>query len=252
MIVVPKLPIPYKLISMEQIGSTNEEAKRLAKLGEQKTPEGTIVWAKSQTNGRGRRGRKWVSPEGNLYLSLVLRPSEPANKAAQLGFVGAVALCGALGEVCEPGIEVYCKWPNDILVFERKVAGILLEFDYEKNSGTSFVILGLGVNLQHYPDNTEYPATSLAEEGQFILSTKLLEAFSRHFMDWTRRWVDTGFENIRVEWKRLAKGLGQDIEIKLENETLKGKFKDLDANGALLLEINGKIKPINAGSVFFC
>src|SRR6266436_1207365 len=108
----PLLPDGYRLKRYEVVGSTNDEAKALARAG---TPEGTLVWAAAQTAGRGRRGRAWQSPPGNLYLSLVLRPDGPAARAPQLGFVAALALGDALDQLAGPGLQLRYKWPNDLL-----------------------------------------------------------------------------------------------------------------------------------------
>ena len=99
----PRLPSVYNLISLERCASTNDEARDLARKGEDAAPDGTLVWAREQTKGRGRRGRDWVSPPGNLHLSLILRPEVPLREAAQLSFVTAVALYDALGNISEPG-----------------------------------------------------------------------------------------------------------------------------------------------------
>src|SRR5262245_4500325 len=105
------LPQPFRLAVYETIGSTNDEAKRLARAGE---PEGVVICAGEQTAGRGRRGRAWSSPPGNLYSSMLLRPRCRAGEAAQLGFVAALGLTDSIAELA-PGIAVRCKWPNDLL-----------------------------------------------------------------------------------------------------------------------------------------
>ena len=124
MSVTASLPSPYQLITFETIDSTNEEAKRLAGSD---APEGTVVWAREQSAGRGRRGRAWVSGHGNLYCSILLRPDCHAFKAMQLSFVAALAMADAVASVLPKGAFVNCKWPNDVLVEGRKISGILLE-----------------------------------------------------------------------------------------------------------------------------
>src|SRR5690348_7572810 len=150
----PSLPAGFRAHHFAAVGSTNDTAKELARAG---APEGTIVWAGEQTAGRGRRGRIWASPPGNLYLSLILRPQAPAAQAAQLGFVAALALGGAIAELAGPQIELRCKWPNDLLANGRKLAGILLESETSANGEVDFVVLGVGANLASAPAATEYP-----------------------------------------------------------------------------------------------
>ena len=182
----PSLPESYRLLRYDTIGSTNDEAKALARAG---APEGTLVWAGEQTAGRGRRGRGWVSPPGNLYLSLILRPAVAPARAAQLGFVAALALGEGLGALCGPALEIRCKWPNDILAAGRKLAGILLESEITDSNAIDFVVIGTGTNLASRPSDAEYPATSLAEQGfPGVTPEQLLQAYVRRFDFWARTW----------------------------------------------------------------
>src|SRR5690348_1654566 len=150
------LPAEYRLHFYDTIGSTNDEAKALARAG---AAEGTLVWAGEQTAGRGRRGRVWSSPPGNLYLTLIVRPSVPPPRAAQLGFIASVALAEGIAALCGPSLDIGCKWPNDILIAGRKLAGILLESEISGGEATDFVVIGSGANLMSRPDEVEYKAT---------------------------------------------------------------------------------------------
>ena len=246
----PKLPPAYRLVALETVGSTNDEALRLAAEGAE---DGTLVWAREQTGGRGRQGRSWSSPPGNLYFSMVLRPECAPAEAAQLGFVAGLALGEAIGSVAPPLIEVTYKWPNDLLLNERKAAGILLESRSSPDGTLECLILGVGVNLRHFPEDTSFPATSLHFEGATEVEVvALLEAFGRYFMSWVNRWLDDGFAPVRRAWLHHAHGLGEVIEVRLPRETLKGTFKDLDARGALVLELpDGARREISAGDVYF-
>ncbi len=248
--VPPRLPPAYRLVALETVGSTNDEALRLAAEGAE---DGTLVWAREQTDGRGRQGRSWSSPPGNLYLSLVLRPDCAAAEAAQLGFVAGLALGEAIGSVAPPLIEVTFKWPNDLLLNGHKAAGILLESRSGPDGTLECLILGVGVNLRHFPEDTGFPATSLHFEGATEVEVvTLLEAFGRHFMSWANRWLDDGFAPVRRAWLNHAHGLGEEIEVRLPRETLKGTFKDLDGRGALVLELpDGALREISAGDVYF-
>ena len=141
------LPGAFRRVAHDEVGSTNAEALRLAEAG---APEFTLVTTRWQTAGRGRRGKTWVSPEGNLYASIVLRPDRPPAVLSQLSFVVALAagdLLDRLGVQC----RIAFKWPNDVLVEGAKISGILLE------GGQGHLVAGIGVNLAHHPADTPYP-----------------------------------------------------------------------------------------------
>jgi BirA family biotin operon repressor/biotin-[acetyl-CoA-carboxylase] ligase len=244
----PSLPEGFLLHRYDTVGSTNDEARQLAREG---ASEGTLVWAAAQSAGRGRRGHLWLSPPGNLYLSMVLRPEAPPANAPQLGFVAALALGDALEQLAGPGLQLRYKWPNDLLANGSKLAGILLESEMAAGGGLDFVILGIGVNLVSAPRGLEYPATSLADQGvSGIAPAALLEALTAHFVLWAGRWREEGFAPVRAGWLRRAGGIGQAIRVRLEKLTLDGRFLDLDHDGALVLEGNDGRRRIAAGEVF--
>jgi BirA family biotin operon repressor/biotin-[acetyl-CoA-carboxylase] ligase len=245
----PKLPQGYRLVFHNSIGSTNEEAKRLARDG---APEGTLIWALEQTAGRGRRGRVWVSPRGNLYSSLILRSDCPVSRAAQLGFVAALAIGGALGAILPRVDRLAYKWPNDVLIDGHKVAGVLLESEVTAAGRLSFLVIGVGVNLTASPRETEFPATSVAEKGLGYISPEvMLEQFARHFQALEGKWRAQGFAPIRAAWLAAAlTSCGEPIRVRLESTTLHGRFLDLDESGALLVDHAGEHRYISAGEVF--
>jgi BirA family transcriptional regulator, biotin operon repressor / biotin---[acetyl-CoA-carboxylase] ligase len=244
----PGLPDGYRLILRDTVNSTNDEAKRLARAG---VEEGTLVWALQQTAGRGRRGRGWSSPRGNLYASLVLRPACPLDRAAQLGFVAALAVCDALAALV-PGLrDPALKWPNDVLVGGRKIGGILLESEIGDGGNPAFVIVGVGINLVSAPVNAEFPATSIAAEGPRPPEpAAMLEAFVWQFDSWARCWRMEGFAPVRLAWRTRARGLGEPIRVHLESATLHGRFADIDQQGVLLLDTPDGRRYISAGDVF--
>jgi BirA family transcriptional regulator, biotin operon repressor / biotin---[acetyl-CoA-carboxylase] ligase len=244
----PRLPGAYRLVLYDTVGSTNDEAKRLARAGADK---GTLVWALEQTAGRGRRGRAWASPPGNLYTSLILRPCCPVDRAAQLGFVAALAVGDALAAIFPRFEGLTYKWPNDVLVGGRKLAGILLESELGEGEVPRFVVVGVGINLACSPENAEFPATSIVEQGLGPLSPAIaLEEFARRFQAWAGRWREEGFAPIRTAWRARAMSLDEPIEVRLETATLHGRFLDIDQHGALLLESAGKLRHISAGEIF--
>jgi BirA family transcriptional regulator, biotin operon repressor / biotin---[acetyl-CoA-carboxylase] ligase len=244
----PELPDGFRLHRYKTLGSTNDEAKALARAG---APPGTLVCADEQTAGRGRRGRVWLSPPGNLYLSLVLRPDGAPARAAQLGFVAALGLGDALVQLAGRALQLRYKWPNDLLANDKKLAGILLESEMSAGDRVDFVVVGIGVNVVHAPDGAEFPATSLAAEGiAAVTPAALLAGFARHFESWEQRWRAEGFAAVRAAWLERASGLGEPIRVRLERSTLFGRFLDLDADGALVLEEAQGRRRVAAGEVF--
>jgi BirA family biotin operon repressor/biotin-[acetyl-CoA-carboxylase] ligase len=246
--IAPILPLGYRLLRYDRIGSTNDEAKALARAG---AAAGTLVWAGEQTQGRGRRGRLWLSPPGNLYLSLIMRPAASPTRAAQLGFVAALALAEGIAALCGPRLAISCKWPNDVLAAGRKLAGILLESEIADNDAVDFVVIGTGANLAFAPRNVEYPATSLAELGfPEIGPARLLQEYVGRFDGWARVWRRDGFAAIREAWLGHAAGLGAAIRVRLERATLVGRFIDLDEQGCLVIDTTDGRRRIAAGEVF--
>jgi len=243
----PDLPAFYRLVAVEECGSTNDEAKALAQAG---APEGTLVWARRQTGGRGRRGRVWASPEGNLYMTLVLRPRVPPAQAAQVSFVAAVALAEAVGSLI-PGAPKL-KWPNDVLVDGAKIAGILLESEPGPGGAIDWVVLGMGVNVAHFPPGLEYAATSIGAAGSPHVGVEaVLERFAGSFAVWYNRWQGQGFAPVRAAWLTAAAGLGGPITVRLSGESFKARFADLDGEGALMAETDTGLRRVTAGDVFF-
>ncbi|MFQ5955586.1 MAG: biotin--[acetyl-CoA-carboxylase] ligase, partial [Kiloniellales bacterium] len=240
-----------RLIALDSVDSTNEEAKRRAREGAE---DGTLIWALEQTAGRGRGGRQWASPRGNLYCSVLTRPDCALSEAAQLGFAACLGVGGALGSVVPPLTQLNYKWPNDVLLNGRKVAGILLETSSNPEGGLEWLIVGIGVNVASHPEDTEFPATSLAAVGAGGIEVSgLLEAFCRRFQTWVNRWLDEGFAPLRRAWVIRAKGIGEPIEARLGNgSTIAGVFDGLDDRGALILKTeDGATRTIDCGEVYF-
>lgn len=248
---IPELPDAIHLIAEDRIDSTNAAARRLAGEG---APDGTLVWAREQTGGRGRRGRAWASPRGNLYASFLLRPGTDATTAGQLGFAAALALAEAVETALPPGPCTALKWPNDLLVEDRKAAGILLESVTDAAGHLDAVILGIGLNIAHAPDDTAYPAATLVDAGARadIDAADVLAALAPRMLAWRGTWRARGFAPVRAAWLRRAKGMGEPITVRLPQATLHGTFHDLDPDGALILrQATGVEQRIHVGDVFF-
>lgn len=247
------LPAGFRLVALDSVGSTMDEARRLAEAG---APDGTVVWAREQTQGRGRQGRGWTSPRGNLFLTLLLRPRGSALAAAQLGFAAGLALAEAVAPLLPPN-RVALKWPNDLLVDGAKAAGMLLESraTVAHGGGVEWLLLGMGVNLAAAPapGETPYRATSLAAAcGRAVPPEELIPPLLARFSDWRQRLDGEGFAPLRGAWVALAAGLGGPMTARLPRASLSGVFWDLDADGALILEApGGQRQRITAADVFF-
>jgi BirA family biotin operon repressor/biotin-[acetyl-CoA-carboxylase] ligase len=232
-----------RLVLHETVDSTNAQGLALARGGER----GPLwIVAGSQTAGRGRRGRTWVSEPGNLYASLLLADSSPAEHAAQLSFVTVLALYDAIaGRI--PGLanRLAVKWPNDLLIDRMKFAGILIE-----GEGAA-VVIGIGVNCAHHPAGTDFPATDLAAAGVRAtpesLFTPLSAAMVSRLAQWNR---GDGFPAIRADWLARAIGLGKSIRVALPEGERAGLFQGIDEHGCLVLRLcDGTMQTIAAGDV---
>jgi BirA family biotin operon repressor/biotin-[acetyl-CoA-carboxylase] ligase len=225
-----------------ELDSTNEEARRQAEAGEWGP---RWILALRQSAGRGRRGRAWVSPEGNLATTLLLRPGASQAVSGQLSFAAALATAEMASHFA-PDAAIAVKWPNDVLADGRKLAGILLE------GGNGWLAIGIGVNLAAHPEGTEFPATSLAQLGIAPPSPEqALTVLAARFAYWYDLWMQSGFESLRVAWLARAFGVGAQIRARLPQETRQGVFEGIDASGALLLNEGGHVRAIAAGEVFF-
>ncbi|MEI9884945.1 MAG: biotin--[acetyl-CoA-carboxylase] ligase [Rhizomicrobium sp.] len=242
-------PQGYGLKSFDVIDSTNEEARRRAAAGE---PGPLWITAARQTAGRGRRGRVWESPSGNLAATLLLRPGRPAGECAQLSFAAAIAACDML-QGFAPATPMCVKWPNDVLAGGGKICGILLESASQGGEQPAWLAIGIGANLAAHPQGTEFPATSLTALGVSAPApADALLHLAAHFARWYEVWKAQGFAGIRDAWLARAAGLGSRIRARLATEETQGVFEGIDETGALILrESVGSVRRIAAGEVFF-
>jgi BirA family transcriptional regulator, biotin operon repressor / biotin---[acetyl-CoA-carboxylase] ligase len=210
------------------------------------------VVADTQTKGRGRNGRVWSSPRGNLHASLLLIDPAPPHRAAELGFVTGVATAHAVREILCGDRRVTIKWPNDVLHDGAKLCGILLE-SANLPDGRFACVAGVGVNCRLHPANTPYKATNLsAIAGQPVAPASVFARLSATMTHWLDVWAaGAGFESIRTEWLSLAAGLGAWIGVARPSLTIEGTFQTIDAAGRLILEQASGQVAIEAGDVFF-
>jgi BirA family transcriptional regulator, biotin operon repressor / biotin---[acetyl-CoA-carboxylase] ligase len=267
-----------RLDALAVTDSTNAEARQRARHGE----TGPLwITAVEQTQGRGRQGRAWISPPGNLYASLLLTDPSPFDRAPELAFVAVLALRDAIvAEAPALAPELRFKWPNDLLLFGRKCAGILIEGEVAtlgtSSGGTlgeggpnkrAKVIIGIGVNCLTHPatapdapetaralgkERMAFPATDLLAHGADIKPEQLFRRLSatmcRRLSQWDR---GRGFSAILGDWLTWARGIGEEITVREGAAETQGRFVGLDQSGRLVLGLpDGGTRKISAGDVF--
>jgi len=233
---------------LDETRSTNADARERALAG----ARGPLwIAARRQLAGRGRRGRPWSGLEGNLFTTgLYVLQADPA-RVAELSFAAALAVADVCDIALKDPAATRVKWPNDVLVNRRKVAGILLESGQAPGGGI-WLAVGIGINLAAAPEDSERPATALAAEGGAIGREAALEALVAGFERWRLRWLQDGFGPLRDAWLARAHGLGERCEARLASETVSGTFADLGPDGSLRLDLDdGGRRYISAGDVFF-
>ncbi|AAU03990.1 biotin--[acetyl-CoA-carboxylase] ligase [Rickettsia typhi] len=255
----------FKLIVFDEIDSTSSEAMRIAK--HNKVYADYAIFAKSQTSGRGRSGKNWQSRSGNLHVSLLIRPEKELELLPQLSFVTALAvyntilscvLCVGSNQlinnfnamsVCAQNYSIQLKWPNDVLMNGRKIAGILLES--VKVDNNYYLIIGIGINITYHPENIDQPTTSLITENIIhVVPQALLKILIQNFEKYYQIWQNNGFSFIRKKWIEHAYKLYENINIKYQNGIVTGLFKDIDNTGRIILQLNSQ-KIISFSTVEF-
>ena len=231
----------WQIYTFDVLSSTNDKIKEYcAQKG-----QFVVVQAKTQTAGRGRQGRSWQSLNGNLFFSVALE--------FDMQFLGVLVFMSALSvlqtiKLFSQKAAVQLKWPNDVLLNNKKVSGILLE----KGQGL-YMIIGIGVNIEKSPDDTQvlYPTTSLREAQINTSADAFLQNYLRCFSRNMDLYTQNGAEAIYREWMQYAKGIGQKILVQQNKETKEGIFKGIDANGFLMLQNKCKTEKIAFGDVFY-
>lgn len=242
--------IGRQVIYFAQTDSTNLRAHELGKSG---APEGTVVLADSQTAGKGRLGRRWSSPAGvNLYASVLVRPPVAPRHASQLTFLSAAAVARTVAETASLPVSV--KWPNDVLVAGRKIAGLLNELDAETER-IHYLVLGIGVNLNmtadQFPEDLRYPATSmLLATGRSVSRIDFTRCLLRHLDDLYELYLTQGFVPVLEAWMSYFDLIGRAVEVDYHDRRVVGTVAGLDDDGALLLVLgDGSRERVLAGDV---
>jgi BirA family biotin operon repressor/biotin-[acetyl-CoA-carboxylase] ligase len=229
-----------KVVHLDSTGSTNTVARQLAEEG---TEEGTVVIAETQTHGKGRLGRQWITRPGGAWLSVILKPAIDPAHAASITLLAAVSVTKALREW---GVEAVIKWPNDVLVNGKKICGILTEMSAETDA-VSFIVLGIGVNL-----NNDVPietATTLkAELGQKVDRVKFVQGLLESLEEDYLTFREQGFTPILWSWRRYSDTLGRAVEVTYQGEIIRGIAQDIADDGALIVKTReGTVRKIVSG-----
>ncbi|RLF61412.1 MAG: biotin--[acetyl-CoA-carboxylase] ligase [Thermoplasmata archaeon] len=239
----------FEIRRYKEVESTNDVAKELAMEG---ASEGTTVIAEKQTKGRGRYGKQWISPEGGVYLSIVLRPKIDPEESPKITFIAGVAVAKAIRELYN--IDAKIKWPNDVLIREKKVCGILTEI--KVTDLVNFVILGIGINanvkVEEFPREIREGATSLMKEvGKEIDIDKLIDKVLKNIEFYYSIFKKDGFDRILQEWSKLSATLWRKVRITTKSGTVEGTAIGIDKNGSLIVETSErKIERVIAGECF--
>lgn len=237
-------PAGWRLRVHESLGSTTDPLLRLAAAGE---PEGIAILALRQTAGRGRDGRAWDSPAGNLYLSTLLRPGGQARDLGQWALLSAVALHDALAGFLPPGARLTAKWPNDLLLDGAKIAGILTDSATDAAGRIDWIIFGMGANLAQAPQVPDRATACLARDGHAapdprVVAAALLAAIDR----WRAVAAEQGFGAIRDAWMARGPARGQKLTMR---DGRSGAYAGLAEDGSLLLAGEGRVMALSTGEI---
>lgn len=241
----------FHLLLLDEVDSTNSEAQRIAL--SDRSPSYLVITSKKQTNGRGRSGRTWESPHGNLYMSVIVPKTATLDEMSQLTFVSSLALENAISSLFHSegmNTKIELKWPNDVMINDKKVAGILLE---SAGKNMEYIVIGVGVNISKAPEIKDKPSTSLQAEGLTKLeSTEMLNRFMSNFLKLYQTWLSEEFRGIREKWLKKARNIGKIISVDSGGTRISGKFMDIDFKGQLRVQVaSGQIHSINTGEVVF-
>ncbi|NVJ99272.1 MAG: biotin--[acetyl-CoA-carboxylase] ligase [Alphaproteobacteria bacterium] len=229
--------------------STNALAGSLARKGE----AGPIwVCAGVQTAGRGRRGRIWTSEPGNLYTSLMFRPNLKPTELSALPFIVALAIRDTFIALGADPERTRCKWPNDVLLDEKKASGVLIESSARNAETLDYVVVGIGMNLLHFPHEAVFEATSLKDAfGKLVQPRDALPILAGNMVDRLNNWNIYSFTSIAQEWINVSWGLGQRREIRTATETFVGVLESLSNDGGIIVRLDdGTEKRLYAGDIF--
>ena len=243
--------IGKKIIVYQEVDSTNSKAIKLAEKGED---EGTVIIAETQSKGRGRLGRFWLSPLGvGIYLSIILRPKILPKDSFSIVFLTGIAVAESIKKVTS--LSPTLKWPNDILVNDKKIGGILIETKSKKER-IDYLVDGIGVNVNTdtslFPKEIQKKSTSLKKiMGKDIDRNRLIKTLLHSFEKWYFQYIQEGKKKILKEWNKYTNMTGRKIRADISNRSIKGTVIGISENGLLLLKVKNKIEKITGGDITF-
>lgn len=229
------------------IPSTNDALKE--KASGEGCAHGTVIWADRQTAGKGRHGNQWLSPKGNLYCSIVLKPRKASICAGELAFVAGLAVADVAQKFCNDETIIQLKWPNDIMIEDQKAGGILIEMEMTKDRQIDWVVVGLGLNIQTAPTDK----TCLSDHtGDVLVIREILIMLTEYLDQYYQLWIERGFDSIRKLWINHAYRLGETITVRLPKISFDGIFRGLNEQGALVVGLSdGAERLVTSGEVHF-
>jgi len=232
----------------EKVNSTNNIARDFVK---KESLDGTIIISDIQTQGRGRKGRKWISQKGGLWFSMILYPNIQPEKGMLLTMAISISIVESLKIVA--GLNSEIKWPNDVLSNKRKICGVLTEFDAEPDR-INYAIVGVGINVNNEIDESlRNTATSLKKETRKIVSKiELIRSIINNFDKYYKCVRDNKHDKIRDKWLSYSNIIGKKVLVKQNKNTIKGIVKCVDKNGFLILDDNKKETRILSGDIYYC
>lgn len=230
----------------DSLVSTMDEARSRVLKG---TEEGSVIVASQQSQGRGRRGHTWESVLGNLYMTYITYANVPLVEAPQLSFVACVAVGQELRAFLPPTHSLSYKWPNDLLLNDKKVGGLLLEMVSSALTKEMGYLIGCGLNLKHFPDQVRYPTTSFQNEGIYLSLEEVLLGISSSLQRCITLWQKEGFSPIQALWMECAAHLGRKISVNVEDKMYEGTFEGIDEAGLLILKTTTGRAKLVAGEI---
>lgn len=260
LIKTPNLLLPYEIKRglktnfighdihyFNEVDSTNEVAKYLAEEGAE---DGTVVVAEIQNKGKGRRGKTWISPPGGIWMSVILRPEIPPHRASQLTLVTGVVVAKTIKE--ELNIDVGIKWPNDILIGNKKVSGILTEVNATLDK-VNYLVVGIGIDMNvdvpMLPSDLQKGATSLKNELDTEINGALLvQRFLLNFENLYNDFKDGKFPEILDEWRAMSSTIGTSVEVRTRGKRVQGYAVGINKEGILIIEMeDGSLRKMISG-----
>ncbi|MGY6552975.1 MAG: biotin--[acetyl-CoA-carboxylase] ligase [Wenzhouxiangella sp.] len=239
----PQIPIAYNPVALSDGANVRERSLALA---HQAAEEGTLLWATRQTDGQARPGKTWHSPDGGLYVGLVLEPECPDAQCGELGLVGLLAVGNAIADLVAPMTDLAYRWPNDVILSGSKVAGLWLDWAAER------LVLSLAVNVTQAPQQVIDAGCVLSEGGApEITAELLLEGFARHFLDWINRWAEDGLAPVLKEFQTRHARAGSSMLVQLDHgESVAGALVKIDERGSLILQAGEQTRSVALGDFF--